>query len=104
MIAPYRALGQTGTVEGPSNIECLEHLELPNYPPLARTGRFQATQTVKVLLSAKATIRSIELTLQGKAYELLDDDFNRSLFAFGPPNQFWVRAGPVYVNPKVTAK
>src|ERR1700685_2193051 len=70
MIAPYRALGQTGTVEGPSNIECLEHLELPNYPPLARTGRFQATQTVKVLLSAKATIRSIELTLQGKAVGL----------------------------------
>jgi hypothetical protein len=71
VIAPYRALGQLRPGESPSNIECLEHLEIPNYPPLARTGRFQATQTVKVLLSDQATIEnahySLKYTLQGKA-------------------------------------
>src|SRR5690348_6272568 len=70
IVAPYRASGQPGAVESPSNIECLEHLEIPDYPPLARAGRFQATQTVKVLLSSQATLQSIELSLQGKAGNL----------------------------------
>jgi hypothetical protein len=33
--------------------------EIPNYPPLARSGRFQATQTVKVLLADEVVVRSI---------------------------------------------
>jgi hypothetical protein len=70
VIAPYRASGQPGPAESPSNIECLEHLEIPNYPPLARTGRFEATRTLKVLLSNRATIQSIGLSLQGKAVSL----------------------------------
>jgi len=67
VIAPYRASGQPGPVESRSNIECLEHLEVPDYPPLARQARIQATQTVKLLLSDQATIQSIEHSLQGKA-------------------------------------
>jgi hypothetical protein len=70
MIAVYRALGQPRPGEGLSNVECLEHLEIPNYPPLARTGRLQATQTVKVLLSGQATLQSIELSLDEKAVNL----------------------------------
>jgi len=51
VIAPYRASGQPGPVESPSSIECLEHLEIPDYPPLPRQARIRAIQTVKVLLS-----------------------------------------------------
>jgi hypothetical protein len=133
VIAPYRASAQPGLAESPSNIECLMHLEVPDYPPLPRTARIQAIQTVKVLLSDQATIQNIVTSLQGKAigvekdfkegaekalknsqfsktcggktitlvfhYEMRDDPNSSSLFAFGPPNQFWIRYGPVYVNP-----
>ncbi len=138
MIAPYRALGQPGPVESPSNIECLERLEIPDYPPLARQAQIQAIQTVKVLLSDQATVQNVESSLQGKTvnlerffkegaeravknsrfsktcggktitlvfhYEVRDDPNKSSLFAFGPPNHFWIRAGPFYVMPEVTAK
>src|SRR5271170_984122 len=66
VIAPYRASGQPGPAESPSNIECLERLEIPDYPPLARQARVQNIQTVKVLLNDHATIQSIEQGLQGK--------------------------------------
>lgn len=135
---PHRASGQHGPAESTSNIVCLEYLEVPNYPPLARQGRFQAIQTVKVLLSGEATVQSIEYSVQGKTvnagrifregvekalknsrfsrtcagetitlvfhYEVLADESNSSLFAFGPPNHFWIRAGPVLVNPEVSVK
>jgi hypothetical protein len=32
-------------------------------------------------------------------YEIRDDPHRSSLFAFGPPNHFWIRYGPVYINP-----
>ena len=64
VVAPHSASGQPGPVESPSNIECLEHLEIPAYPPLARAGRFEATQNVKVLLSDQATVRDIQYTLR----------------------------------------
>lgn len=138
VVAPNRASGQPRSLESPSNIECLEHLEIPDYPPLARAGRFQGAETVKVVLSDQATVQGIEYiwqrnavnlesffkagaeralknsrfskTCSGKTvtlvfhYELLDDDANRSLFAFDPPNQFWIRSGPVLLNPNVSAK
>ena len=138
MIAPYRASGQPGPAESPSNIECLERLEIPDYPPLPRTARIQVIQTVKVLLSDQATVQNIESSIQGKAigvekdfkqgaekalknslfsktcggkaillvfhYEIRDDPNRSSLFAFGPPNHFWIRYGPVYINPEVSVK
>ena len=127
MIAGDRALGQPGTAESPSNIECLEHLEIPDYPPLARQARVQATQTVKTLLSNQATLRSIEVSVQGKAAALFKEGAEKALknsrfsktcggktitlvfhyelsnddrsLAFEPPNHFFVRSGAVYVNP-----
>jgi len=36
-------------------------------------------------------------------YELREDE-NKSLFAFEPPNHFWVRTGPFYVMPEVSVK
>jgi hypothetical protein len=63
VIAPYRASGQPGPAETPSNIECLERLEIPEYPPLARQARVQVIQTVKVLLSDQATIQNVEQSL-----------------------------------------
>ena len=132
VIAPYRASGQPGPVESPSNIECLEHLEVPDYPPLPRQARLQAIQTVKVLLSDQATVQGVDHSLQGKAvnaerlfkkgaekalknsrfsktcggktitlvfhYELRDDPNRSSLFAFEPPNHFWIRDGPAYIH------
>jgi hypothetical protein len=138
VIAPYRASGQPGPAETPSNIECLERLEIPDYPPLPRQARIQTIQTIKVLLSDQATVQSIEQSLQGKVvkldqlfkegaeralknsrfsktcggktimlvfhYEIRDDPNRSSLFAFGPPNHFWIRYGPVYVDKEVSGK
>lgn len=138
VMAPCRASGQTGPAESPSNIECLEHLEVPDYPPLVRQANIQVTQTVKVLLSDRATAQNIESSLKGtpinveglfkegaeKAlkssrysktcvvktvtlvfhYEIRDDPKRSSLFAFGPPNQFWIRAEPFYVEPEISVK
>jgi hypothetical protein len=69
-IAPYRASGQPGSVESPSNIECLESLEIPDYPPLARQAQIQVIQTVKVLLSDQATTQGVEQSFQGKEVKL----------------------------------
>jgi hypothetical protein len=132
VIAPHRASGQAGPVESQSNLECLERLEMPDYPPLPRTAAVQPIQTVKALLSEQATVQIVESSLQPKStgtdkyfkesgekalknsefsktcagktvtlifhYEVRQD-YNKSLFAFGPPNHFWIRYGPVYVQP-----
>jgi len=65
VIAPYRASGQAGPVESPSNIECLERLEMPDFPPVPRAAHIQSIQTVKVLLSDQATVRTVESSVQG---------------------------------------
>jgi hypothetical protein len=132
MIASYGVSGQAAPAEGPSNIECLERLEVPEHPPLPRAVHIQGVQTVRVLLSEQSTVQTVESTIQvrtsavekifkdsaekairnsrfskscgGKAitlifhYELRDDD-SKSLFAFQPPNHFWIRAGPFYIQP-----
>jgi hypothetical protein len=36
-------------------------------------------------------------------YEFREDD-KKSLFAFEPPNHFWMRAGPFYVMPEVSVE
>ena len=125
VIAPCRALGQPS----PSNTECLDHLEVPNYPVLARQGRIEATQTVKVLLSDQATLQSIEISLaeNPKVGPLFKDVAEKALknsrfsktcggksitlvfhyertgddgsFAFEPPNHFWIRSGGVLIRP-----
>jgi len=138
MIVPSSGPGQALPGESPSNIECVERLEIPDYPRLPRQARIQATQTVRVLLSEQGTAERIESSSQGNAvnvdrffkdgtekalrnshyakscggktitlvfhYELRDDPNRSSLFAFEPPNQFWSRYGPVYVNPAASAK
>jgi len=137
VIAPYHASGQAGPAESPSNIGCLERLEMPDYPLLPRSARIQAVQTVKVLLSEQATVQTVESSVQARTtavekafrehaekaiknsrfsktcggktitlvfhYEFRDDD-SKSLFAFKPPNHFWIRYGPVHVNPDVSVK
>jgi hypothetical protein len=75
LIALYRAAGQTGPTEDKSNIGCVEHLEIPEYPPLARVARSKVTQIVKVLLSDHATIERVESSVQGKAANLLERPF-----------------------------
>jgi outer membrane biosynthesis protein TonB len=128
VIAPYRASGQPLPAESPSNIECLERLEIPDYPPLARSARIQATQTVKVLLSNQATVQSIEI-LKGKAVDIekfFNEGVEKSLknsrfsktcggktitlvfqyelsndngsLAFEPPNHFLIRSGAMYIK------
>jgi hypothetical protein len=37
-------------------------------------------------------------------YEIRDDPNRSALFAFGPPNHFWIRYGPVYVMPEASVK
>jgi hypothetical protein len=138
VVALDRASGQPAPAEGPSNVECLERLEIPDYPPLARQANIQVTQIVKVLLSDQATAQNIQYSSQGNPvkferlfkegtekaltnsrfsktcggktitlvfhYEIRDDPDKLQLFAFRPPNHFWIRAAPFYVTPEVTAK
>ena len=73
LIAPHRAYGQPRPAGSPSNIECLERLEVPDYPPLPRTASIQAVQTVKVHLSDQATVQNVESSLQGKVINLEKD-------------------------------
>ena len=137
LIAPYRASGQAGPAKSLSNIECLEHLEMPDYPALSRQARIQGIQTVVVLLSGRATLQTVQSSIQARPalvenafkesaekalknsrfskncggktvtlvfhYELREDD-NKSLFAFEPPNHFWIRAGPFEAMPEVSVK
>ncbi len=128
VIGPYRASGQPGPAESSSNIECLEHLEIPEYPPLARQARIQAIRTVKVLLSDQATIQNVEQSLQGKVMKfdalfkegtekaLKNSRFSKTCggktitlvfqyelsddrsFAFEPPNHFLIRSGATYIR------
>jgi len=80
--APHRVSAQPEPGKSSSNIDCVERLEVPHYPPLARTARIQATQTAKVLLSDQASIQSIELSIQGKAVnteEFFKDGAEKSL-------------------------
>jgi len=124
-------------METPSNIECVERLEVPDYPLLPRMASLQATQTVKVLLSEQATVQTIESSPQARTIEVekaftgsaekalknsrfaktcggktitlvfhyeFREDENKSLFAFEPPNHFWIRAGPFYVMPEASVR
>jgi hypothetical protein len=43
-----------------SNIDCVERLEIPEYPQLPRMARIQGTQTVLVVLSDRASVLRIE--------------------------------------------
>jgi len=137
VFAPYSASAQARPVETPSHIECLERMELPDYPLLPRQAHVEATQTVKVLLSEQATVQSIDHSFQGRAVDLgrlfnagaekalrnsrfskscggktitlvfhyeFREDESKSIFAFGPPNQFWIRAELAYVNPEASVK
>jgi hypothetical protein len=67
VIAPYGASGQSLPAESPSNIECIEHLEAPDYPPLPRAAHIQVIQTIKVLLSEQATVQTVGSSLQGNS-------------------------------------
>jgi hypothetical protein len=132
MIAPYGVSGQAAPAEGPSNIECLERLEMPEYPQIPSQAGIEGVQTVRLLLSEQAIVQTIESTIQTKFpafkdafresaekalknshfskscggktitlflhYELRHDK-SESLFAFRPPNHFWIRAGPNYIQP-----
>jgi len=136
-IALYRASGQAGSAESLSNIECLDRLEIPDYPPLPRAASIQGTQAVKVFLSEHAAVLAVESSIPARGaatqkafkesaekavkksrfsktcggktialvfhYEIREDE-NKSLFAFEPPNHFWIRAGPFYVTPEVSVK
>lgn len=131
LTVPPRASAQPGVADSPSGIECLERLEVPNYPPLPRQARIQGTLTVRVQLSDQGTVKSVESAfkgISGRTNALFEADAEKAmrdsrfskactnrrvtlifhfefretegpLFAFGPPNEFWVRATPGFVNP-----
>ena len=42
-----------------TNMACVEHLQIPTYPPLARQARLAGTLVVTVELSADATVRNV---------------------------------------------
>lgn len=130
-IVPYVASGQASPLESSSNINCLEKIEMPEYPELPRAAHIEGVQTVKVLLNDQASVQAIETSFQGNSgnteehfaqgaekavknsrflkacggktvtlvlhYEFRDAP-QKSLFAFAPPNHFWVRAELAYID------
>jgi hypothetical protein len=137
VVLPIQVLAQPATDAG-SNIQCVERLEIPEYPALPRQARIQGTQTVVVLLADGASIATVESKFRsisgrtntyftataesairhsrfaqacaGKTvkvifhYEFREGDAADSMFAFGSPNHFWIRAGPVLVMPESPQK
>ena len=63
-------------------MECLERLELPVYPPLARSGRFTGMLTVRVVLSHQLAVQNIEHDFQSKiprAAELFTESADKAI-------------------------
>ena len=52
--------------EPETNIGCIERLQMPAYPPLAKQAQLEATITASVLLSPKPTVRQ-QVTTQFKS-------------------------------------
>src|SRR5467141_536430 len=50
-----------------SNIDCVERLEVPEYPQLPVMARIQGTQTVLVVLSDRASVLRIESEFRTEA-------------------------------------
>jgi hypothetical protein len=65
-----------------SGAECLEKLEVPNYPALPRQARIQGTLTVEVQLSDRAAVQSVRSTFKGndgRTNELFAADAERAI-------------------------
>src|SRR4051812_37526287 len=66
LMLQYTAVAQTAT-DQLLNGGCIEHLESPEYPAIARQARVQGTQVVRVLLSDQATVQTFESEFQGNS-------------------------------------
>jgi len=51
--------GKTEQSQGDSGAACIERLQIPDYPPLAKQAAISGTLTTSVLLSTLATVQSI---------------------------------------------
>jgi hypothetical protein len=50
-----------------SNIDCIERLEIPEYPQLPRQARIQGVQTVLIVLSDRASVLRVESEFRTEA-------------------------------------
>lgn len=115
-------------VQEPSESRCIERLEMPVYPVLARAARLQSVVTARLLVKEKGTVLRIEsdakFTETPQLFKLAAEQAIRAsrfrvscagktvvvifhfeltmkepTMAFGYPNHFYVRAGSEPVNP-----
>ena len=59
------ALSQSTTADD-TNASCIEKLQIPNYPPLARHARLSGTFTTTVVIGPDATVQSISSEMVAK--------------------------------------
>jgi hypothetical protein len=74
------ANGQTNNepqAQGSTNIDCVERLEIPRYPPLATAARIEASITASVALSSNGAVQDITVTAESRYRPAKD--------LFGPP-------------------
>ncbi len=87
-IIQHNALAQTESV-AKFNIDCIERLEIPEYPQLPRQIRLQGTQTVLVVLSDRASVLRIESDFRTEAgrtntyFKAAAEDAIKHSFFFG---------------------
>ena len=55
----YAQAGKTKQPQGDSGAACIERLEIPDYPILARQAVISGTVTAIVLLSTEASVQSV---------------------------------------------
>jgi hypothetical protein len=76
------AVAQQAPADDTTNVECVEKLRLPAYPPLAKAARVKATLTVVVHLASDATADAVSISGENRALFVVDVEksIRRSLF------------------------
>jgi hypothetical protein len=125
-LCAWLALAQSNQ-GGESNMSCVERLQVPVYPPLARAARIRGSVEASVLISADVSIQTtsgahilspsavekairastFRKTCNGKSVTLifnfvlgeeLDRDRLPQRVSFGYPNRFWISAPPQVIE------
>ena len=66
------------------NMDCVERIQIPRYPPLAEQARIEGSITASVLLSSDGTVHDIETTAESR--------FRQAKNLFGSPVETVIRA------------
>jgi|SRR5579862_4436566 len=67
-----------------TNMDCIERIEIPRYPPLATQARIESSITASVALSSDGAVHDIKITAESK--------YKQARNLFGPPVENVIKA------------